>query len=157
MQPDTLSSAQDIANVYKSAGNVGAIFNPHYVNMLKTISIPDAKTVKNRHGIALIIAEILTEHEAVFPANVGETSFRPLAISAGMFAEDIFNAIQNQFAAGTDRYALPSVHVYLCSLMNADKKHYIKGLPKVASVQLTNSEDSPRPCKKPRRKYFLVQ
>ena len=159
MQSEVLESAHDIGTIYKSAGNVGPTFTPHYVNMGESpIDIPDAETIKNRHGIAKIIGEILFARMAVFPPNIGDQpEHRSLAIMASMYSEDIYQKIQNQFTAGTDRYNLDSVRVYLSSLMDGTKIHYINGLPKVASIQLTANEDKPRPCKKPRKKYYLVQ
>ena len=69
MQEMTLESAKDIGNVYKAAGNVGSTFDPHYVNMGSDIVIPDARTVKNRHGIAMLIAQILQAKAKGFTAN----------------------------------------------------------------------------------------
>ena len=146
MQRDLLGNAQDIGNVLTTAENVQPAFMPHAFNM-----------VTGLHGVANLIADILTEREAMFARGIESTELRKVAIAASMFASEVIAEVQARFAAGTSRYPYETIHMYLSVFMNHENKHALKGLPSVAKIKLTNAEDKPRPCYKPRTKYYLVQ
>jgi hypothetical protein len=134
---ELLSTAQDTNNVLTTA-TVPSIFQGHYFN-LETES----------HGVIALITEILTEHEAIFPLGVESTEFRKTALATALTAEDIMSEIQNKFTAGSTRYPYETIHQNLSIVMFRSKK--------VGKIRMTNAEDKPRPCNKPRCKWYLVQ
>ena len=138
MQSEVISNEQDINNILTTSHNVPPIFHTHYVNM-----------ASQAHGIAALIKEILTDNNSTFPANVGSTEFRSIAISSSMFTDDIYNEVQKRFSAGSIRYPKSTI---ICSLSVFMFK---KGL--VGKIQLTGKEDVDRPCNRPRCKFFLIQ
>lgn len=137
MSREILANSQDINNVLTTAGEK-PVFHTHYVNL-------DA----NESGIADLITRILLENEAVFPANVGETELRQIAIAGSMFTDEILAKVQEYFSAGSTRYPLQTVKNYLST--------YMPKAGKVGKVQLKGHEDKTRACPKPRCKWFLLQ
>ena len=135
---DITENSKAIANLQTNAGNVHPFVMPHVVEVDKGI-----------YGIESLIVNILSENDSVFPANIGNTEFRQVAIATSMFAEDVIKSVQARFSAGTSRYPYTTVHQYLSVIMRKSGK--------VASIKLTKIEDAARPCCKPRIKYFLVQ
>lgn len=142
---ELLGNAQDINNVLTVA-KVQSIFQGHYFNL-----------ENDSHGIAFLIAEILKEREAVFPKGIETSELRQVAIATSMYASDIIEEVHNRFTAGSSRYPYETVHAYLSIFMNADNKKQLRSVPKIGQIKLTNNEDKPRPCFKPRCKYYLVQ
>ena len=138
LQREILASSHDINNVLTTASNVAPVFHTHYANM-----------ESGKHGIATLISEILAEREAIFPAGVELTAFRKIAIAQAMFASEIIAEVQARFAAGSVRYPDSTVHCYLSTFMPK------KGT--IGKIKLTNAEDKPRKCDKPRVKFYLVQ
>ena len=100
-------------------------------------------------GVEKLITDILTEREAVFPLGVENTEFKKVAIAAAMFTQEIKDEIETRFTAGTTRYPLETVETYLSVFMPR------KGT--IGKIKLTNAEDKPRPCCKPRTKWYLVK
>ena len=137
MQREILTNCQDINNVLTSAQNVSPLFHSHYVNM-------DTAA----HGIENLIAEILTAREAVFPKGIEHTEFKKVAIAASMFASEIEKEVEARFTAGSCRYPYETIHQYLSVFM------FRKG--KVGKIKLSGIEDQPRPCCKPRCKWYLI-
>ena len=145
MQREMLSNVQDANNVLTS-GEVSPTFQGHVFNM-----------ETGKHGIANLIAEILTDHDAVFAMGIENTELRAVAISASMYAEEIIDEVKRRFTAGTTRYPYTTVHQYLSVFMRTDSKWQIPVVPKVAKIKLSNVEDKPRKSAKPRVKWYLVQ
>ena len=138
MNREILSGSQDINNVLTTSSVVSPLFHTHYVNMETEL-----------HGISNLIAEILTEREAVFPLGIENGEFRKIAIASSMFADEIIEQVQSRFASGSVRYPYTTVHQYLSVFM------FRKG--QVGKVKLSGAEDKPRHCCKPRCKWYLVQ
>lgn len=136
MQRELLSNAIDSNNVLTTAG-IRPEFQAHVFNMQS-----------GECGIELLIVSILQENGSTFPSNIGSTEFRQVAINGSMFASEIIQAVQDRFANGSTRYPYATVYAYLCNPANKKKSG-------IVSIKLTNSEDKPRPCPKPRQKYFL--
>ena len=138
MQRELLDNAHDIGNVLTTASNVSPVFMPHVFNMHT-----------GKHGIKNLIAEILTERGAVFPKGIELTEFRKVATAASMFASEIIDEVQARFTAGTTRYPYETIHLYLSVFM------FRSGM--IGKIKLTNAEDKPRSCFKPRIKWYLIQ
>ena len=138
LQRETLSGSMDINNVLTTSTQVHPLFQTHYTNM---------ETAEN--GITALIKEILTANEAVFPKGIEETEFRPIALAASMFASEIIEQVQSRFSNGSMRYPYKTVHQYLSIFMTRSGK--------VGKIKLSNTEDKPRPCNKPRTKWYLVE
>lgn len=151
MARETISLLHDANNVL-TTGEVPPVFQAHW---------PDMETGK--HGIANLIALILKEREAVFPAGVENSEFRSVAIGTSVFASELIEEVQNRFTAGTRRYPYNTIHQYVAVFMDPANKHFKKNLPKVGQIHLTNAEDKNRFTKtgkrifKPRCKYYLIQ
>lgn len=105
-----------------------------------------ANTRNGDCGVEDLICRILSDAGAVFPAMIGETEFRPLAVTRSLFVKEIDERVRQHF--GDDRYPLSTVAAY-CSTLSK----------RIGKVKLTNTEDfgRPREACKPRRKYFLLQ
>lgn len=132
---ELLENQHDINNVLTTAENVSPMFGGHYFNM-----------ESGEHGLQTLIAEILTEREAIFPKDSENSALRQVVISAGMFTSEIVAEVEKRFSGGTNRYKY--VHAYLSVIMFKNGK--------IGKVKLTNNEDKPRPCFKPRCKWFLI-
>ncbi len=145
MQREMLSAVQDGNNVL-TTGQVKSTFQGHAFNM-----------ESGKHGIANLIAEILTEREAIFAKGIETTELRPVAIAASMFTEEIIAEVQHRFSAGTTRYPYNTIHMYLSVFMRDSGKHSLANLPRVRKIKLSNEEDKPRKSAKPRGKWYLIQ
>jgi hypothetical protein len=141
---ELLGNSQDINNCLTVA-EVSPTFQGHYFNL-----------VSEKHGIAFLIAEILTEREAVFAKGIEATELKAVAVAASMFASEVISEVKARFTAGTTRYEYNTVHAYLSVLMNPESKHCLANIPRIGKIKLTNAEDKPRPCYKPRTKFYLL-
>lgn len=136
---EIVSNSRDANNVLNAAGNVHFFVRNHYVD-----------TASGTYGIESLIASILKANDAIFPANVGSTEFRSVAISCAMFADDVITAVRETF--GPERYPDQTIRSYLSVFMaKRDSQH------KTGKIKLSNSEDQHRTCPKPRTKYFLIE
>lgn len=136
---EIVDNSRDMNNVYESAGNVHKFVRTHYVD-----------TAAGVYGIESLIAQILREHGAIFPAGIENTEFRKVAIASSMFASDIIKAVQDTF--GKERYPYATIHSYLSFFMiKANSQN------KVGKIKLTSSEDNKRHCCKPRTKFYLLE
>jgi hypothetical protein len=143
---DLLAAGQDL-NSALTGQSTAPTFQAHYVDV-----------ATGDHGIAYLIAAILRENGAVFPPEVECGSFRPMAIGASMLTSEVFNAAQSVFAAGTSRYPLTTIRMYLSVFMSPTNQNRIPNLPRVGKIQLTNVEDAARPGGKgkPRCRWYLL-
>lgn len=138
MSREILANSRDINNILSVSGIVPPSKQTHYVN-----------TENEESGIEALITRILRENEAIFPANVGETQLRHIAIAGAMFTDEILAKVQEYFSAGSTRYPLQTVKNYLSTYM------FKQG--KVGKIQLKGFEDKSRECPKPRCVWFLAQ
>lgn len=137
---EIVDTSRDLNNVLASAGNVHNFVRAHYVD-----------TNSGVYGIERLIAQILLERGAVFPQGIEDTQeFRGMAVQASLFAHEIIAAVQETF--GTERYPAATIHCYLSTEMK--KKQSVN---KVGTIKLKTHEDIGRPCKQPRRKYYLLE
>ena len=137
MQRELLANATDSNNVLTTAENIAPMFLAPYFNM-----------TSGECGIELLIVSILRDNGSTFPSNIASTEFRQVGINGSMYASEIISEVQNRFAAGSTGYPYSTVYAYLCNKENKKKSG-------ILAIKLTNSEDKPRPCPKPRQKYFL--
>lgn len=134
---ETLSVSIDLNKVYSQSNAVGPLFHTHFVDMGKGLS-----------GIADLIGDILTQAGAVYPEGVELTELRPVAVAGSLYTEEIIQEVQARFAKGTKRYPDQTIRSYL-SLADFNRGRFGK-------IQLSKAEDSPRPCPKPRCKWYLI-
>jgi hypothetical protein len=119
--------------VQTAAGNVSARFGANYVN-----------TAKGSHGLIALISEILREHGAEFSVDAVQGN-RELAIVGGMLTDDILAEVESRFSAGTSTYPVQSVRDYLST----------HGKKVFGKIRMTSDEDSNRPCRTTRNRWFL--
>lgn len=132
---ETLLNMQSINDTLTTAG-VSPVFQAHYSNAKLDLS-----------GLADLIRSILTDGQAEFPRNAHTfPELRKIVVAASMFTEDIAREVEARFTAGSTRYPLQSIKNVLST--------YCKDT--IAKVQLTNSEDKPRQCCKPRCKWYVI-
>jgi hypothetical protein len=130
--------------------------NFHDINNILTVA--GVKPLLQAHwtdgGIEQMITDCLTLNESVFSSDVcgkdgkGGGTLRPVIIKTSMFVTDILHYVEENFTAGTSRYPLKTIHQYLSIFMFRNNK--------VGKIKLTNHEDKPRPCDKPRVKWYLI-
>lgn len=147
--------ARTMNHTYTVAENVSPYTMAHWI---------DTKT--GEQGIADLIARILRENGAVFPACIGDTSpsekspyttTKAMALKASMTAREIIAEVQARFTAGTKRHSPASVYTYLCQWLS--KPHSVKGkviAPIIGKLYQSTSEDSERHCNKPQIVWFLI-
>lgn len=133
---EIVDTSRDINNLLASAGNVHNFVRAHYVD-----------TSTGTYGIESLIASILRNRQAIFPAGIEATEFRKVAISTAMFASEIIQTVQDTF--GKERYPYATVHSYLSYFMAKNGK--------IGKIKLKNNEDQMRNCCKPRTKFYLVE
>jgi len=133
---EIVESEKDLGNTLSSAGNVHAFVLPHYT---------DVNT--GTYGIESLILAILKNAGASFPKDIEQGEFRKVAINASLFASEIISQVQEIFTAGNSRYPYQTIHNCLAT--------YLAKKGKVCKIYLTNQEDKPRPCCKPRVKFYV--
>jgi hypothetical protein len=132
---ETLEASQAINNTLTITEQVKPVFMAHYANAKLDVC-----------GIIALVSDILREGQAEFPRNAHETELRKIVVAASMFTSEIFAQVQARFTAGSTRYPLQTVKNVLST--------YAKGT--IAKIKLTNQEDKPRNCAKPRCKWYLI-
>ena len=137
MSREVLSNLRDMNGFLTTSHKVRRVFHAHYADM-----------EAGEFGIADLIARILRENEAIFPAGVETTELRQIAISGAMFTDEIIAKVQAYFTAGSIRYPEQTIRAYLSVFMFRSKQ--------VGKIQLTAKEDIGRPCYKPRCKWYLI-
>jgi hypothetical protein len=137
MSSEIIASLKD-ANGFLTVAGIRPHTQAHYAN-----------TETGENGIADLISSILRTNKSIFPALVGETELRQVAIANSMFTDEIMAEVERQFSAGSTRYRVRSVRNYLSTYMFRSGK--------IGKIQLTGLEDTSRTCPKPRCKWFLAQ
>ena len=133
-----VENTRDMNNIMEAAGNVHKLVRAHYVNLEQGI-----------YGIERLIASILAKNEAIFPQGVETTEFRTIAVAKAMYVTEIISAVREVF--GSERYPDSVIATYLAHYMQKETS-----ANRVGAIQLTKTEDKPRPCPKPRTKYYLL-
>lgn len=131
---EIVANCKDINNTLATA-EVRAHFQAHYANAELDV-----------FGILALVKDILREAQAEFPRGIEGTELRQIALAASMFTSDILREVESRFAAGGFRYKIQAVKNCLST--------YGKG--QIGKINLTNAEDQPRECDKPRCKWYLI-
>jgi hypothetical protein len=134
MSGEIVSASMDINNTLKTQGTL-AFFGTHYANAELDV-----------FGIVSLVKLVLKENDAVFGRGIENGDLRGIAIASAMFTSQIIEAVKVHFAAAGLRYQPQAVKNVLST--------YAKG--EIVKIQLSNNEDKPRPCSKPRAKWYLV-
>lgn len=134
MSNETIEACQAVNNTLTTAG-VRAHFQAHYANAQLDVC-----------GILALVKDILREAQAEFPRGIEATELRKIAVAASMFTSEILAEVEKRFAAGGLRYKIQAVKNVLST--------YGKG--EIGKITLTNSEDKPRDCAKPRCKWYRI-
>jgi hypothetical protein len=128
-----------VAQAVTENNSVLAGCNVHFLFRGSAVDLTTGK-----HGIRWLIARILTERQAVLPVYAG--AYRNVYLNVGVTTEEIISKVRA--VNGFDKYPDKTIADYLSVIMKRDGQ--------VASIQLTNSEDCNRDCKRPRKKWYLL-
>lgn len=139
MTREIQQSSQDINNVLTTSTITRAVFHTHYVSMDNSL-----------FGIADLITDILKGNGALFPKGIEKTELRGVALSSAMTTEEVMQAVECRFTAGSIRYPLQTIKSYLSVFMSKGKKATI------GRIQMSNAEDINRECCKPRCKWYVL-
>jgi hypothetical protein len=137
MTPEILSASQSINNTLTVAG-VRPHYQTHYANAQLDV-----------YGIMALVRDILRDKQAELPRGIENTELRHIAVAASLFTSEILAEVQVRFAAGSTRYQTQSVKNCLST--------YGKHDGTIGKIKLSNAEDNPRKCAKPRCKWYRVQ
>jgi hypothetical protein len=129
---EIVDTSRDTNNIF-ATGSVHFFVRDHYVD-----------TSTGTFGIESLIRNILKSNGSIFPKDAGLTELRPIVIAGSMFTDEIIATVRDTF--GSDRYPDGTIRMYLSKF----GKQFGK-------VKLTNSEDSNRPCPKPRCKWYVAE
>ena len=137
LSDETIETCKAVNNTLTTA-EVRPHFQAHYANAKLDVC-----------GIMALVRDILRDKQAEFPRGIEGTALRHLAIAASLFTSEIIAEVQIRFAAGSTRYKAQSVRNCLSTYGKQDGT--------IGKIDLTPSEDQPRPCKIPRTKWYRVQ
>jgi hypothetical protein len=138
-----VSMSAEIVETCKAVNNTLTIaevrphFQAHYANAQLDVC-----------GIMALVRDILREAQAEFPRGIEATELRKIAVAASLFTSEILAEVQSRFAAGSTRYKVQSVKNCLSTYGKQDGT--------IGKIQLTNGEDKPRNCAKPRCKWYRI-
>ena len=136
MSSVVVENCMAINNTLAETKKVTGFYGTHYANAELDVC-----------GIVALVQDILRENDAVFSRGIENTELRNIGIAASMFTSDIIAKVQERFASAGMRYKAQAVKNVLSTY----------GKDSIAKIQLTNNEDKPRPCSKPRAKWYLIQ
>lgn len=136
MSSVVVENCMAINNTLAETKKVTGFYGTHYANAELDVC-----------GIVALVQDILRENDAVFSRGIENTELRNIGIAASMFTSDIIEAVKTRFASGGMRYKAQAVKNVLSTY----------GKDSIAKIQLTNNEDKPRPCSRPRAKWYLIQ
>ena len=137
MSGEVLEAMQAVNNTLTTAG-VRPNFQAHYANAKLDV-----------YGIMDLVKDILRVAQAEFPRGIENTELRKIAVAASLFTSEILAEVQARFAAGSTRYKVQSVKNCLSTYGKVDGT--------IGRIKLSNTEDKPRDCAKPRCKWYRVQ
>ena len=127
LQP-VINQTQRETNSMLAGCNVHWIFRASYTN-----------NETGRHGIRHLIVQLLTSTGAVFGPKASRDAIRAKALTTRQII-----ALVRQ-VNGFDKYPDKTISDVLCNVLPNE----------VASIQLTNWEDRNRPCKRPRKVWYV--
>lgn len=143
-----VQTSMDINNNLETTGQVKPFFATHYANAELGVC-----------GIVALVKLILKENDAVFGRGIENSDLKHIAIATAMFTADIIEAVKLKFAAAGMRYKEQAVKNVLSTYAKGDiVKIQGVGHP----IRIDNDDDKgkfydfPRPCSKPRAKWYLV-
>ena len=151
MSAETIEASQAINNTLTTAC-VRAHFQAHYANAEIDV-----------YGILSLVKDILRDKQAEFPRGIEATALRQIAVAASMFTSEILAEVESRFAAGGLRYKVQAVKNVLSTYgsnktyKKGPKAGYLIGDSSIGKITLTNEEDQPRDCSKPRAKWYRIQ
>jgi len=129
-------TAQELASV-QAGCKVHWIFRPSIVDL-----------ESGMHGLRHTLVRIFQEADAVLPRAPRSDSqpfeFRNVYVAKGLTSDAIISKLRA--INGFDKYPDKTVLDNLCTVLKGQ----------VASVQLTSAEDKNRPCKRPRKVWYLI-
>ena len=137
MSGEVLEAMQAVNNTLTIAG-VRPNFQAHYANA--TLDV---------YGIMDLVRDILRSAQAELPRGIENSELRKIAVAASLFTSEILAEVQARFAAGSTRYRVQSVKNCLSTYGKLDGT--------IGRIKLSNTEDKPRDCAKPRCKWYRVQ
>ena len=118
-----------------TVAEVRAHYQGHYANAQERV-----------YGILMLVADILQKKDSEFPRNAHLTALRKTVVGGSTFTAEILAEVEKRFAAGGLRYKAQAVKNVLSTY----------GTEYIAKIQLDKNEDQPRPCDKPRCKWYLI-
>jgi hypothetical protein len=136
LSTETIEACKAINNTLTIA-EVRPHFQAHYANAALDVC-----------GIMALVRDILREGQAEFARGIEATELRKIAVAASMFTSEILAEVQARFSAGTTRYKVQSVKNCLSTYGKLDGT--------IGKIQLSNTEDKPRTCAKPRCKWYRI-
>ena len=150
MSSEIVQASMDIITTLATTNKVRAFFGTHYANAELGVT-----------GIVQLVELVLKENDAVFGREIENTDLREIAIASAMFTADIVAGVKEKFASAGLRYKEQAVKNVLSTYGRAGKTQTKTGKAVVSTgsiikIQLTDKEDKPRPCSKPRAKWYLV-
>jgi hypothetical protein len=134
MSDELVTASMSINNTLKIQGT-RAFFATHYANAQLDV-----------FGIVSLVQYVLKQNDAVFGRGIEHTDLRAVAIASSMFTSDIIAEVGKLFADAGLRYKPQAVKNVLSTY----------GKPLIVKITLSSDEDRPRPCSKPRAKWYLV-
>lgn len=141
-QSEQQNQLQDIPNQLRKINQqltefkqLNPIFQTHWVGSPDEI-----------HGTKGLIIRILKDQRAIWTDEVDSLSSRAEAIAVAMYTEDIIARAKDLFTGGTTRYCAQSIKNCL---------NEMKLESQIAKIRLSNTEDSQRPHRRPRSKWYL--
>ena len=134
MSSQVVATSKEINNILAVSG-VRAHYQAHYANAELDVC-----------GILALVKDILREAQAEFPRGIEATELRKIAVAASMFSSEILREVEERFSAGGFRYKIQAVKNVLSTY----------GKNEIGKITLTNAEDKPRDCAKPRCKWYLI-
>ena len=132
---ETIQGQKAINNTWTVA-EVRAHYQGHYVNMSERV-----------YGIIMLVARILEKKDSEFPRNAHTGELRKIVAAGSTFTSEILEQVEIEFASAGLRYKAQAVKNVLSTY----------GTEFIAKIQLDKNEDQPRPCDKPRCKWYLIQ
>ena len=136
MSDTCVEASVDLNNCLVETGKVKAHYGAHYANAAIEVC-----------GIVALVMDVLRDKQAVFPRHLEQLEeARPAVIACSLFTSDIVSEVQKRWPNNL-RYKPQAVK----NVLSTYGKQFI------VKVQLTKEEDTPRPCSKPRAKWYLIQ
>ena len=143
MTSDVIASEKEVNNTLTITGEVSPMYMTHYTSPLTGVL-----------GIIHLVKDILRTNDAVFSKNAHKGELRQVVIFNSMTMQDILTEVQKIFTMGTKRYPIQTIKNVLSTYAAGD-------IQKITGTNDPGASDdryfdNPRPCAKPRARYYLV-